>query len=102
MTTTAHRSLFQIAVLACLVSGLVACAGVPVQEMSDARQAVQAALEANAMQRAPEPMNQAQTALQTAESQLKRREYRSAKYNAVEARAKAIEARQAAQAAGSK
>lgn len=102
MTTIALRGLFRNLVFALLGSGLTACAAVPVQEMSDARQAVQAALEAGASQRAPQQMQAAQTALQTAETQLKRSEYRRAKRSALEARAKAIEARQTAQEPGSK
>lgn len=97
MTTIAFRGLFRNVVFALLGTGLAACAAVPVQEMSDARQAVQAALEAGAEQRAPQQMNAAQTALQTAETQLKRSEYRRAKRSALEARTKAIEAREVAQ-----
>ena len=97
MTITALRGLFPSLVLAFCGLGLSSCAGVPVQEMSDARQAVQAALGAGAAQRAPQQMSAAQSALAQAEVHLKRREFRRARHSALEARTQAIEAQRAAQ-----
>ena len=75
---------------------LAGCAGAPVQEMSDARQAVRAAEEAGAGQKAPEPYAAAQELLKEAEGNINRGEYREAREHARRARMKAIEARQAA------
>jgi hypothetical protein len=75
---------------------LAGCAGAPVQEMSDARQAVRAAEQAGAEQKAPEQFTAAQELLKEAEGNINRGEYREAREHAVKARMKAIEARQAA------
>jgi hypothetical protein len=75
---------------------LAGCAGAPVQEMSDARQAVRAAEEAGAEQKAPEPLAAAQALLKEAEGNINRGEYREARDHATRARMKAIEARKAA------
>lgn len=96
MITTVIRR-FSTLMLILLGAGLTACASVPVQEMSDARQAVQAALAAGAAKRAPEKINAAQTALRDAETQLRLREYRRARRSALEARSNAIEAQRLAQ-----
>lgn len=71
---------------------LAACAGPPVQEMSDARQAIQAAAEAGADQHAPVPLRQARTYLESAESKLQKRAYNGARKDARLARQKASEA----------
>ena len=75
------------------------CVGAPVQEMSNARQAVRAAEKAGAAQLAPELMGEARQALRDAESHLRQGEYRTAREEAVQARTKAVEARRAAEAA---
>jgi hypothetical protein len=75
---------------------LAGCAGAPVQEMSDARQAVRAAEEAGAEQKAPEQLAAAQALLKEAEGNINRGEYREARDHATRARMKAIEARKAA------
>jgi hypothetical protein len=77
-------------VLACM--GLTACAGAPVQEMSNARQAIKAARDAGAEKLAPQKLNEAQTLLQQAEQSLQRRDYRDARRDAVAAHGKAAEA----------
>ncbi|MFZ8986220.1 MAG: DUF4398 domain-containing protein [Steroidobacteraceae bacterium] len=73
--------------LGCL---LMACAPVPVQEMSDARQAIQAAEAAGARERAPEELGRAQSAMAEALQMLQRSMYREAQTAAVEAREQAI------------
>lgn len=78
---------------------LSGCAGMPVQEMSDARQAVQAAHKAGADKYAPEQMAEADRLLKSAKSNLNKGEYRTARDEAELARAKAMEARRIAEAA---
>ena len=81
-------------VLCCAIS---ACAGAPVQEMSNARQAIRAAHDAGAERVAAQQMTEARAYLERAEANLQSREYRDAKRNAVAARGKAVEALEAAQ-----
>ena len=76
---------------------LAACAGAPVQEMSNARQAIRAARDAGAERTAPQKLNEAEALLNRAEDSLERRAYREARRNAIAARDKAAEALGAAQ-----
>lgn len=80
-----------------LTCGLMGCASAPVQEMSDARQAVQAAAQSGAAGAAPTQMNAAQSALKFAERLLRDHQYRAARNYALQAKTKAIEAQQIAQ-----
>lgn len=74
---------------------LLACAsGPPVQEMSDARQAIAAVEGADSSDRAAQLLTQARALLQSAEAKLRRAAFNGAKADAVEARRKAIEALQ--------
>jgi len=92
----AHRSRMpEILVVAALA--LAACAGAPVQEMSNARQAIRAARDAGAERTAPQKLNEAEALLIRAEDSLERRAYREARRNAIAARDKAAEALGAAQ-----
>jgi hypothetical protein len=75
---------------------LVGCASAPVQEMSDARQAIRAAQNAGATQKAPAQLQVAQSLLASAEQSLQKRMYRAAKRDAVAARNEAVDAMQAA------
>ena len=75
------------------------CSGAPVQEMSNARQAIRAARDAGAERAAPQILTEAQALLEQAEASLQKRSYREAKRNAVSARSKAAEALGAAQPA---
>jgi hypothetical protein len=84
-----------VSVAAVVVSG---CASAPVQEMSNARQTVRAAQDADAAKYAPESLLEAQTLLSQAETALRRHEYRSARRHAMEAHEKAAEALHAAEA----
>ncbi len=81
---------------AALVSG---CVGWPVQEMSDARQAIVAAQKAGAGEYAPDTLAQAQKLLADAKESANHGDYRAARDQAEQAREKAIEARKAAEAA---
>jgi hypothetical protein len=87
-----------------LLSGavLAGCAGAPVQEMSNARQAVKAAERAGAATVAPDVMGEARLRLKSAESHLRRGEYRDAREEAELARTKAVEARRLAEEAAPK
>jgi hypothetical protein len=80
--------------------GLPACAGAPVQEMSNARQAIKAARDAGAGEIAPQAMSEAQSLLEHAEDSLQKRAYRDARRAAIAARGKASEALDAAQLRG--
>jgi hypothetical protein len=71
---------------------LAGCASAPVQEMSDARQAIQAAEEAGAAHYAPEALSDAKRLLTSAERKLQREAYAGARADAREARRLATEA----------
>jgi hypothetical protein len=92
-------SLLALALLAGAAMG--GCAGAPVQEMSNARQAVKAAERAGAPAVAPVLMSEAKQTLKSAESHLRRGDYRTARDEAELARSKAVEARRIADGAGS-
>ncbi|MGO9327712.1 MAG: DUF4398 domain-containing protein [Steroidobacteraceae bacterium] len=77
-----------IAMFACL-AGLAACGGAPVQEMSDARQAIAAARVAGASERAPADLDAAQAAIARAETHLQAQEYTRARIAALEAKHRA-------------
>ena len=96
-----HRSSRQSVFLGCLLSAafLLGCASAPVQEMSDARQAVRAAQDAGAATKAPQTFAQAQDALSRAESLLNKRFYNSARKSAEEAHSKGIAALEQSRAA---
>lgn len=84
-------------VLTLLVS---ACAtSPPVQEMSDARQAITAAEEASAQQFAPQTLGEAREFLQQAEEQIRQGNYGAARGSAIRARTRATTALQVSQAA---
>jgi len=91
------RLLLTCLLLAGAASG--GCAGAPVQEMSNARQAVKAAERAGAATTAPEQFSEARLLLKNAESLLRRGEYRDARDAAELARTRAVEARGVAEAA---
>lgn len=64
----------------------------PVQEMSDARQAIMAAKEAGAEEKAPAELGQAVGHLHAAEEALTQKQYTSARRDAVIAKNRAIDA----------
>lgn len=77
---------------AVLVMAFTGCAGAPVQQMSDARQAINAARAAGAAERAPVPLASATDLLASAEQALQRHDYRTARRQAEKAHAHAVEA----------
>jgi len=79
---------------------LVACAvSAPVQEISDARQAIAAAEEADAEQFAPQTLSEAREFLLQAEALIREGSFNLARGDAVRARTWAISALQTSQAA---
>jgi len=78
---------------------LAGCAAAPVQEMSDARQAVRAAQAAGAAERAPQELGAAQDLVGQAEAYLEQHAYRPARDAAIEARRLAIRALDVSRAA---
>ncbi len=94
-------TLRQIAFVLAAVTLLTACAGPPVQEMSDARQAIHAAEEAGASEHAPGLLQQARLSLDAAEVKLEKKAYNGARRDAREARRRAAEALRVSGQAGS-
>ena len=80
--------------VACLLT--VACTSAPVQEMSDARQAVAAARAAGAAQRTPDQFNAAEQSLRQAQEQLQQYRYSEARKRAEVAKEQAVQARREA------
>lgn len=79
--------------VALLVVALGGCeTGPPVQEMSDARQAIAVAREAGAAQLAPDDLHAAESFLQSALRKLSERAYSQARIDAVEAKNRALDA----------
>lgn len=88
-----NRLLASAGLAVLVMSGLAGCAGVPTQEMSDARQALQAARAAGADTHAAESYGAAEQRLSRAERELAARYYGKARHDAVAARREAIGAR---------
>lgn len=82
--------------LALLCAGAAGCAGAPVQEMSNARQAIKAARDAGAERAAPEQFSEARSLLEQAETSLQKGAYDDARRSAIAAKTKATEALTAA------
>ena len=80
------------AMLILVMSGL-SCAGLPVQEMSDARQAIASAKEVSAAQLASDEFEKAQKLMHLAEEDLDIGNYQQAQKNAVAAKKNALLAR---------
>ena len=86
----------QLTQLAILMLALAACATAPVQEMSDARQAIRSAEAVGAAQRSPESLTAAQLLLRKAQAYLETGAYDDARRLALDARTQAIKARETA------
>ena len=78
---------------------LIGCRGAPVQEMSDARQAIAAAREAGVTEIASPDLYAAQAAIVRAESHLQAQEFARARYAALQAKKHAVVAMANAQRA---
>lgn len=86
------RLLLAIALMPLMVFGAGCGSGPPVQEMSDARQAISIAKEAGAATSAAEDLRQAEELLDSAERNLAVRAYSQARRDAVQAKEKALHA----------
>ena len=75
---------------------LSACSSAPVQEMSDARQAIQAAKNAVTNEQAQQNIKQAEMHLEEAKRALEKGEYNEARINANTAKALAVEVQEQA------
>ena len=84
-----------ILLLTLIVAG---CAVAPIQEMSDARQAIAAAVDAEAARLAPVPLTDAQRLISEAEAQIRSGLWGMARANAIRARDLAVNALNAIQA----
>jgi len=78
---------------------VVGCAGMPLQQMSDARQAIRAAERAGAEKHAPQLLEEARGLVQRASQSMHKGDYREARDGAELARVKAMEARRIAEEA---
>lgn len=77
---------------------IAACSAMPAQQMSDARQAIQAADQVNAQEKAPAEYQEARRLLDQAQAEIRMNNYRQAKRLADAAKKAALEAhRQAVQ-----
>jgi predicted S18 family serine protease len=85
------------AALMMAVLTMAGCANAPVQEMSNARQAIRAAKDAGATQTAPQTLADAEKLLSQAEISLNHHEFRMARHYAVTARTRAVDALSEAQ-----
>ena len=89
-----HPKKLTVAVLAVSLYVLSACVTAPpVQEMSDARQAIQAAEAVGAQTKAPKSYTEAQEYIERAESALQAGDYKRAREQALRAKSNALEAR---------
>jgi biopolymer transport protein ExbB/TolQ len=92
---TAPFSVLRFIALA-LALGLAACASAPVQQMSDARQALSAAEQAGAPEGARDTFAAARVLLEQAQEALDRGDYETARERAEAAHAAALKAREEA------
>ncbi len=94
------KALLSILLIAALSSLQSGCTRAPVQEMSNARQAIQAARAVGAERLSPGLLRHAMELLERARKQLEIGEYRRARRNAVQARREALRAREKALSSG--
>jgi hypothetical protein len=81
-----------VSLLAVVATAVGCITAPPVQEMSDARQAINAAVEANASRFAPESLGDARRFLEEAEQQIQQQAFGPARMNAVRAKNRAAQA----------
>ena len=97
---TPTRSIARLAGALALLLLLAGCeTAPPVQEMSDARQAITVAREAGAADLAAAELAEAEEYLQNAEQRLDRQQYREARHAALEAKLRAQQALKLSEAA---
>ncbi len=91
MLTTRLSHFLRVTTLAALLA-IAGCQSAPVQEMSDARQAITVAQEAGADKSAPGDLQAAIEYLESAEGFISQRQYDMARRDAVNAKASALDA----------
>lgn len=91
MLTTRLSHFLRVTVLAALLA-IVGCQSAPVQEMSDARQAITVAQKAGAEELAPNDLKAAMDYLESAEGFINQHRYDKARSEAVNAKASALDA----------
>ncbi len=89
-------------ILLLLWLALAACQSAPVQEMSDARQAISVAREAGAATLAARELREAESHLARAQSELEKRAYARARFDALAAKNSALQALSEAERASNK
>ena len=94
LSTIRSAALIGCALFASLIMATACETAPPVQEMSDARQAIAVAREAGAETHATEALYEAERYLQSAQEQLNAENYAEARRDAIAAREKAQAARQ--------
>ncbi len=94
MPTLRFILLFIAALLATSLMAIACETAPPVQEMSDARQAIAVAREAGAEALASEELFAAEQYLESAEQKLNDQKYADARHDAIQAKSKALTARQ--------
>jgi len=95
---SSRLTVFLRSALLAVVLVAAGCQTAPVQEMSDARQAIAVAREAGAAEHAADDLNAAEQFLQNAEKYLGMHNYAIARRDAVQAKLKALEALQRSEA----
>jgi hypothetical protein len=94
MNSIKNISLVKVLIGVVFMFGINACATAPVQEMSDARQAIQSAKSVGVDEHTQSNLVQAKKLLKKAEHALHSGEYKEARVNAVAARQEALQAQQ--------
>ena len=95
----ARTTFFLRSAIVALLVMAAGCETMPVQEMSDARQAIMAARDAGAAEHASEQLRAAESSLESAEKHLSSQDYAVARREAVEAKTQAIDALRLSEAA---
>ena len=94
MDSKIHKRVVKLLICPVVVFVFMACSSAPVQEMSDARQAIQAAKSVGADENSQSNLVQAKKFLKKAEQALHIGEYKKARVNALAAKQEAIQAQQ--------
>ncbi len=97
MQTSLFKSLSQSLLMGLLLFAAGCETSPPVQEMSDARQAIEVAREAGAAEHAAFHLKAAEDYLKSAEQKLNDHQYSRARYDAKQAKMKALDALKAAE-----
>ncbi|MDD5067533.1 MAG: DUF4398 domain-containing protein [bacterium] len=77
----------RLGIMLSICSSLIACASLPQKELDDARKAIMESEKINAVKYAPDELQSAKSFLDTAENQVKQKENKQAKENALKSKA---------------